>query len=77
MPAKHELAHDQFARETAKKAHERVTKTERELRHKLAQLERIIARRAGFVARCSLCGDPCRPNRRYCHAHAWAEGTED
>lgn len=77
MPVRHELAHDTFARETAKKAHSRISQTENELRKKIVNLERIIARRAGFVARCSLCGDPCRPNRRYCHAHAWAEGADD
>lgn len=67
---------DQLARATATRAHTRISETRAELRARIAKLEKIVARRAGFVARCSLCGEPCRPNRRYCHAHSWAEGND-
>lgn len=74
---------DKLARQTATNAHKRITETSRnlskttsDLKARIASLERALARRAGFVARCSLCGDPCKPSRRYCHAHAWAEGKD-
>lgn len=67
---------DKLARANATRAHHRISETTAELRARIARLEKTIARRAGFVARCSLCGDPCRPNRRYCHAHSWAEGKD-
>lgn len=63
---------DQFARQTAREAHKKIA----ELTSHIGRLEKVLARRAGFVARCSLCGSPCRPNKRYCHAHAWAEGGD-
>ena len=73
---------DKLARQTATNAHRRITETSRkvtktnvELRGRITKLEKLLARRAGFVGRCSLCGDPCKPDRRYCHAHSWAEGT--
>jgi len=67
---------DKLARANAGRAHHRITETRNELRARIAQLEKIVARKAGFVARCSLCGEACRPNRRYCHAHSWAEGKD-
>ncbi len=70
-------ATDPMARETARTAHTRITETTADLKARIALLETTLARRAGFVARCSLCGTPCRPNRRYCHAHSWAEGQKD
>lgn len=67
---------DKLARATATRAHHRITETTAELHARIQRLETIVARRAGFIARCSLCGAPCRPNRRYCHAHTWAEGSD-
>ena len=67
---------DQLARATATHAHTRISETKAELKARIARLEKLVARRAGFIARCSLCGEPCRPNRRYCHAHEWAEGKD-
>lgn len=68
---------DKFARETATRAHKRITTTTEELNARIATLERALTRRSAFHNRCHLCGNPCSTKRRYCHAHAWAEGTED
>ena len=64
---------DTFARQTAKHAHERIS----EMALELANVKRKLPRRPPmFIGLCALCGEPCKPNRRYCHAHAWAEGTD-
>jgi hypothetical protein len=62
---------DRFARQTAQHAHQQIA----EIRSELRQIERTIVRRSGFQFRCSLCGNPCKKQSRYCHAHSWAEGT--
>lgn len=70
MPTSRELAHDPFARETAKHAHKRVA----ELEQTLARIHRLTERRSMFQNRCHLCGAPVRKGSRYCHAHDWAAG---
>lgn len=61
---------DQFARQTARNAHQRV----HELEQTLDRIRRLAARRSTFQHRCHLCGDPVRKGSRYCHAHDWAAG---
>ncbi len=67
------MASDPFARKTASRAHDRITDTAVELGARLERLETVVAN----LARCALCGTPCNPARRYCHAHQWAEGKND
>ena len=66
-------ARDGFARTTARTAHERIRALEAELK----LLRARVPARPLFHGRCSLCGDPCNPRSRYCHAHQWAEGQVD
>lgn len=64
---------DPFARRTAKHAHDRVNR----LTYELKTLAKRVPKRAPmFIGHCSLCGHVCKPNRRYCHAHSWAEGID-
>ncbi len=64
---------DPFARKTARRAHDRITDTTVELHARLELLETVVA----GLARCALCGNPCKTGLRYCHAHQWAEGQND
>lgn len=70
------IAADKFARETARTAHRN---SQRAIR--LAEAAVELAQDAGrvtterhlkFAGLCSLCGDPCAHNARYCRAHEWA-----
>ena len=73
MPVSH--GHDPFARESVKRAHQRILLVEKEAREAIARVEATVSRRSAFMHRCHLCGDPVRKGSRYCHAHSWAEGT--
>jgi hypothetical protein len=63
---------DTFARLNAKHAHLRLNKLETTVQN---IDKRVPKRLPMFVGKCALCGHPCKANRRYCHAHQWAEGT--
>lgn len=65
--------HDGFARSSLRVAQQRIRALEAEVK---ALATRVPARPL-FHGRCSLCGEPCNPRSRYCHAHAWAEGQTD
>lgn len=64
---------DGFARTAVRAANKRISALETELR----DLRRRVPARPLFHGRCCLCGEPCNPRSRYCHAHAWAEGNTD
>ena len=73
MTVRHETHHDGFARKALRLANKRIQTLEAEV----AELRRRVPARPLFHGRCCLCGEPCKPTSRYCHAHAWAEGTAD
>lgn len=66
------LTTDEFARTTAKHAHHRLNEVDRAM---LEITKRLPNRPPMFVGYCALCGATCKPNRKHCHAHSWAEGT--
>lgn len=70
------LTADKFARETARTAHLNARKAVRlaEAAVELAQdAGRVsVERSLAFAGLCSLCGDPCSYQARFCRAHEWA-----
>lgn len=64
---------DGFARRAIRLANRRIQTLEAEL----ADLRARVPTRPLFHGRCVLCGEPCNPRSRYCHAHRWAEGGDD
>lgn len=70
-------AADPFARATAKHANGRATEALTSAQQALeialhVRRQQQTQRPPMFAGRCSLCGDPCKPRQRYCHAHGWA-----
>lgn len=72
------LLKDPFARATAKRANVQATDAAA-VAHQALEIalhvrkQQAEQRQPMFVGRCSLCGSPCKPSKRYCDAHGWAE----